>query len=325
MLIILFLLSLLFHSELFVINGDTMHTYYQVKICDKKIPQNLKTGIEKILTAVENQFSSYALGNKIAEINKNAGIRAVKVSPQLCFVIKKAVEIAQQSDSAFDPTIGPLIDLWNFRNCKQFPPSSQDVRKVKQLVNWRELELENCKVFLKKKGMKLQLSGIAKGYGIDLVADFLKKSGIKNAMVEIGGDIYCFGKGPNGKNWRIGIRDPLHKERLIAEISVTDVGIATSGNYENCIWWRGKRYGHLIDPRTGYPVDNKLESVTIIAPTCIQADAWATAVFVLGWEEGRKVIVNRPQLEGVIIRKTNGHIDIWTSPGIRDKIILYGN
>lgn len=325
MLTTLFLLPLVFQSGVFVLSGNIMHTYYQVKICDKEIPQNLKIELEKILTVVDNQFSSYASGNKIAEINKNAGVRAVKVPPQLCFVIKKALEIAQKSDSAFDPTIGPLVDLWDFKNSRQFPPFRQEVEKTKQLVNWREVEVENCRVFLKRKGMKLQLSGLAKGYGIDLAADFLKKSGIKNAMVEIGGDIYCFGTGPNGENWRIGIRDPIHKDRLIAELSITDIGIATSGNYENYIWWQGRMYGHLIDPRSGYPVDNGIQSVTIIAPTCVEADAWATAVFVLGWEKGRGVILDNPQLEGVIIRKNDSRIDVWTSPGIKDKIILYGN
>ncbi|RKY36621.1 MAG: FAD:protein FMN transferase, partial [Candidatus Omnitrophota bacterium] len=164
----------------------------------------------------------------------------------------------------------------------------------------------------------------AKGYGVDLVAEFLKKSGIENALVEIGGEIYCSGEGPDGKGWRIGIRHPLHRERLVARLEISDVGIATSGNYENYIFWKGKKYGHIIDPRTGYPADNDVLSVTVIAPTCMEADAWATGVFVLGWEEGKVMILRHPKLEGVMIRRTDGGgIEIWTSPGIKDKIILY--
>ncbi|HDM08519.1 MAG TPA: FAD:protein FMN transferase, partial [Candidatus Omnitrophica bacterium] len=194
----------------------------------------------------------------------------------------------------------------------------------RELVNWKNVELKDGRVFLKNRQMKIQLSGIAKGYGVDLVGEFLKKSGIENALVEIGGEIYCSGKGPDGKGWRIGIRHPLHRERLVARLEISDVGIATSGNYENYIFWKGKKYGHIIDPRTGYPADNDILSVTVIAPTCMEADAWATGVFVLGWEEGKVMILRHPELEGVIIRRTDGgDIEIWTSPGIKDKIILY--
>jgi len=298
-----------------------MHTYYEVKICDQGGSKEVKTNLERFISRLDEELSSYLSGNEIYHINKNAGITAVKVSPRLYYVIEKALEIARESGSAFDPTIGPLVDVWNFKN---FPPGRKQIEEARELVNWKNVELKDGRVFLKNRQMKIQLSGIAKGYGVDLVGEFLKKSGIENALVEIGGEIYCSGKGPDGKGWRIGIRHPLHRERLVARLEISDVGIATSGNYENYIFWKGKKYGHIIDPRTGYPADNDVLSVTVIAPTCMEADAWATGVFVLGWEEGKVMILRHPELEGVIIRRTDGGgIEIWTSPGIKDKIILY--
>jgi thiamine biosynthesis lipoprotein len=309
---------------MFTIQGETMHTYYQVKINHKEIPGNLEQKLKRFISQLGVELSSYAIEGEIYRINKNAGIAGVRVSPKVYFMVKKALEIARESDSAFEPTIGPLVDIWNFKDFKNFPPQKETVEKARELVNWRNVQLEEGRIFLRRKGMKLQLSGIAKGYGIDLIAEFLRKTGIKNFMVEIGGEVYCAGSGPSGEGWRIGIRDPLSRERLAAELDITDLGVATSGNYENYITWFGKKYGHIIDPRTGYPVNNGILSATVIAPTCMEADAWATAVFVLGWEKGKRMILKHPELEGVIIRKASDNdIEIWTSPGIRDKIILY--
>jgi thiamine biosynthesis lipoprotein len=271
---------------------------------------------------VEELMSDYREDSEVAQINKYAGKRFVKVSDETLYVIKQALKVASQSEGAFDPTVRPLLEIWGFKEAKFVPPRDEEIKKALEFVGWKKVEVKEESIKLRYEGMRLDLGGIAKGYAVDKAVDVLRRYGIDNAIVEIGGDLYCLGKGLNSKGWRIGIRHPRKKFGIIAKIYLSDDAVATSGSYENYIRWKGKLYPHIIDPREGIPVQNSLLSVTIIAPTCLEADAWATALFVMGWEKAKKVIEEKGELEGVLIREVNGKLDVWVSSGLKGKVEL---
>ena len=172
--------------------------------------------------------------------------------------------------------------------------------------------LDNRKKSLRflKNGMEIDLGGIAKGYAVDKAALVLRKSGIKNALIDAGGDIYCIGEKAKGQKWIVGVRDPIEEHRVIEELALQDLAAATSGGYENFLETEGKQYNHIIDPRDGNPVENNLISVTIIAKDCLTADALATAVSVLGREKGTELINSLDTVGAILISKVNGALEI---------------
>jgi thiamine biosynthesis lipoprotein len=300
---------------------DTLVTVTVVADSDKKAD----SAIEKAFSAIErfgDKIDFFKETSELSAINRNAGIAAVKVSPETLGVIEQAVYVAEKSDGAFDPTVGPEIGLWDF--AKKIRPSDEEIKKNLPLVGYRNIVIDKKKstVFLKEKGMKIDLGGIAKGYAADLAVDVLRRDGISAGIVANAGDISTFGLKPDGKRWNVGIKNPRQKgeaDELIAKAALSDKSISTSGDYERYFISEGKRYHHLLDPRTGYPAGLS-RSVTIITDRAAFTDAFATAVFVLGPDKGMKLL-RETGMDGIIIDTDGG---IQTTPGTRG-IVTFEN
>ncbi|MCK4822143.1 FAD:protein FMN transferase [bacterium] len=246
---------------------------------------------------IENLLSIYKKESEISMVNLKAGLEEVKVSEDSLYVIEKALYYSELSDGVFDITVGPLIELWGFRNGEKKVPDKTEIEKILALVNYKNLSInrEKSTVKLEKPGMQIDLGGIAKGYAVDSMIGVLKRGGIKEAIVNAGGDIYALGNPAGKSRWHIGIRNPRNHSGIEDVIELKNSAIVTSGDYEKFFFEGGKRYSHIIDPRTGVPA-SAIRSVTVTAPTATEADALATALFVLGEEEGKKLI---KQLENV--------------------------
>ena len=294
-----------------------MGTSFMIKIPDAGQDVLLDKATAE-LKNVERKFSNYLPESEISKINRMAGIDYVSVSEEVSGLIKTALKISRQSEGAFDPTVGPLLEAWGFKKHIALFPSDEKIREVLNLTDWDKVVVESGKVKLLKKGMELDLGGIAKGYAVDKAVSMLKSSGIDNAIVEAGGDLYCLGSGVDSKGWKIGIRDPRNDNVIIAAINITDKGVATSGNYENYFMHKGVRFSHIIDPRTGYPVQGSAASVTVVSSECAVSDAWATALSVLGWQKAQGIVEANPDLEAVLLKEDAGEIDVWVSSGLKE-------
>jgi len=245
------------------------------------------------LNEIESRMSVFIEGSDVYRINTAAGIEAVEVHTDTFGVIEKAVYFAELSGGAFDPTVEPLIALWDIGGKNPGVPAQEEIDRVLPLINWRDIELdrENKTVFLKKPGMALDLGAIAKGYAADEAAAIIKKAGISQAMINIGGNVMAVGEKKDGSLWRIGVQNPLDiRGAYIGITSTREKSLVTSGVYERFFEADGKRYHHIFSPSIGYPADNGLLSVSIITDISMDADALSTAVFILGYEKGRALV-----------------------------------
>ncbi len=276
----------------------------------------LANEIENEMKLLENIFSMHITGSDISCINGAAGREAVKVGPETIFVLQKALEIAELSGGAFDPTVAPLLDLWGFKADESAIPSPGDLEEVLPLVNYREVEVDEAAstVFLPRPGMKIDLGGIAKGYIVDRGIKLAQGSPASALFINAGGDIGLAGTKSSGEAWKIAIQDPAEAQRLAAVLNVEKGAVATSGDYQRFFEVDGEKYHHLLDPRTGYPAAG-VSSVSILAYDAVTADVLSTAVFVLGLEDGMKLLEKLDGAEGVIIDKQG---KIFASSGLAD-------
>jgi thiamine biosynthesis lipoprotein len=236
---------------------------------------------------IERLLSSHSETSEISAINREAGAKPVKVSLETFSIIRRAIRYAEMFEGSFDVTIGPVTQLWGFHD--DSPPSIPEETKLTamlQLVNFKRVLLNQADttVFLEVGGMQLDLGGIAKGYAVDKAAEVLKQNGIKHFLINAGGDIFASGRKTENKKWTVGIQHPRKPNDLLATFEMSDLAVATSGDYERYFDEGGKRYHHIIDPKTGYPADLN-QSVTVFAPSVEEADVWATYLFILGYEE----------------------------------------
>ena len=251
---------------------------------------------------IEALMSPWLESSDVTRINRSAGREWVGVSPETMEVIKKAQEISKLSEGGFDITVGPLTELWRRAREKKIPPSAEEVKEKLDLVNFKNIEMNReGKVFSKKKGMALDLGGIAKGYAVDRGFDILRSLGYRNLIVNAGGDLRVGGTKKN-QPWSIGIQNPRESQKLLKRIPVTDMAVATSGDYEKFFIYEDKRYHHIFNPRDGFPAEG-CQSVTVVAKDCITADALATAVFVLGPEKGYALCQKLDAVECLIVNK----------------------
>jgi thiamine biosynthesis lipoprotein len=249
-------------------------------------------------------------------INKNAGIRAVKAPEELLDVLERARYYAELSGGAFDPTVGPLVRLWDIGGESPQVPEAAGIREALSLVDWRDLliDRDGGTAFLRRRGQSLDLGAIAKGYAADRAAAILKEKagpsgafrlpGKRRAIIDLGGNILALGERKGWKNWRIGIQDPL-KERgiYLGVLELKDKSVVTSGVYERVFEEGGRRYHHILSTTDGYPVQNGLLSVTVIADKSIDADALSTAAFALGLYRGLALIEGLPDTEAIFVRE----------------------
>jgi FAD:protein FMN transferase len=296
---------------------DTLVTITVVSGSEDNAEKAIENAFQEI-ERLEKLTNFYSPDSEVTQINKYAGISGVKVSPDVLDLLNKALYVSENTGGVFDITIGPLESLYDFHN--KIKPEASSIKTIIPLVNYKELAIDGntCEVFLRKKGMQIDLGGIAKGYSADKAVEVLKKNGIGSGIVAVAGDIKTFGHKPDGSPWKIGIRHPRGKDGeddVMATIELSDMAISTSGDYERFFFLEGIRYHHILSPKTGHPA-GECRSVTVIAKDGASADAFATGIFVLGPEEGMKVL-NKMGLEGVIV---DGEGNLHTTPGIRGKI-----
>lgn len=279
-----------------------MDTVMTIKLYDKKDEVILDKSFDRI-REIEDKMSITIEDSDVSKINKNAGKNPVKVDDEVYEILTRAKYFAELTDGAYEPTIGPLVDLWNIRNegknNKHDIPSKEDIEKALNKVDYKKLELlEDNKVFLKEEGMKLDLGGIAKGYAADEIKKILKENGVNSAIVDLGGNIYAVGSKGQDEYWKIGIQNPQEQRgSYVGIIEVKDSSVVTSGDYERYFEVNGKRYHHIIDSKTGYPSDNELSAISIIAKSSTDSDALSTALFVLGREKSKEVLKELEDIE----------------------------
>ncbi|MEA3311752.1 MAG: FAD:protein FMN transferase [candidate division WOR-3 bacterium] len=248
---------------------------------------------------IDSLSSVFSTRSAVYQLNQQGKI----VSAELAGLIGEALEVSAKSGGTFDPTVMPLIQIWGFYDstgCERKVPSEKEIEEVLALVDYRMIGVSGDTIKLDLKRAKgVDLSGIAKGYAVDRAVEVLRREGVKTGLVDAGGDIFCFGERKGG--WRIGIRNPRSENPndLLGIATIDSGAVATSGDYENFFELDGVRYHHLIDPATGMPAREAI-SATVIAPTATQADAWATALFVMG-ENGIAVLDSLDDLEGMIV------------------------
>jgi thiamine biosynthesis lipoprotein len=267
---------------------------------------------------LENTFSRHISGSDVNRINEAAGRAPVKVKPETILVTRKALEIAALSGGAFDPTVGPLLELWGWGTEKLRVPSAEEINNVLPLVDYKAVEIdeENSTIFLTKPGMKMDLGGIAKGFIVDRGQEIAKRFPVKALFINAGGDISITGNKPSGEKWRVAIQAPRDPQKWAAILEVEEGSVATSGDYERFFEEGGEVYHHILDPKKGVP-GGDVSSVTIVAPDTVISDALSTAVFVLGKEKGMQLLESLNGIEGVIIDKQG---EIYVSSGLGDKI-----
>jgi thiamine biosynthesis lipoprotein len=276
-----------------------MGTTYSVvipQIPDGLTTDQLKMDIEALLEMLNQQMSTYLPNSELSAVNQAEAEQWLPVSDELFEVVQLAQTVSKQSDGAFDITVGPLVNLWGFGPIENgvtvSEPTAAEIADASSSIGYQYFELDHESLSLRKnvQGLYLDLSAIAKGYGVDKVATYLDGLNITNYLVEIGGELRARGVSHRGDAWRIALEKPQAGERDIQRIVVlSDFAVATSGDYRNYVEYNGKRFSHTIDPRKGKPVSHRLASVTVLAEQAVLADAWATALMVLGEEEGYKL------------------------------------
>lgn len=308
--------------------GQTMGTTYTVKVAS--LPEGVSRSqlherIQQTLDHVNRLMSTYREDSDISRFNRHHTDQWFGVSPETATVVAEALRVSRASGGAFDPTVGPLVELWSFgpaRRPRQVPGAAA-VASAMQGVGYTHLEVRISPPALRKHNVdaRLDLSAIAKGFAVDRVASILAQSGVDRYMIEVGGEMRVHGVKPSGQVWRIGIEAPKEDRRAVWKaFGLRDMGLATSGDYRNYFKSEGKRYSHTLDPRTGRPVDHDLASVSVIDPSCMQADAMATALMVLGPREGYAFAVER-HLAVVFVVREQGGFSERTTPAFEELIL----
>ncbi len=260
------------------------------------------------LKRIENLISDWIPTTQISLVNQNAGITPVKVDKEVFELVDRAIKISKLTDGAFDISYASMDKIWKFDGSMKSMPTAETIKKSVEKVGYQNIILneKDTTIFLKNQGMKLGLGGIGQGYIADKIKEVLKANGCIAGLVNVSGDINTWGKQPDGKDWTVGIVNPLNKNKVFATFPLNDSAVETSGSYEKYVTFNGKRYSHIIDPRTGYPASG-IVSVSVFAKQTELADALATGIFVLGIEVGLD-LVNQLKGIGCIIVDDKGAI-----------------
>ena len=296
--------------------GTTYNITYQ---CDS----NLHNSIIRELEKVDEALSPFNKKSVITAVNNNHDI---EVNDMFADVFLLAQKISDDTGGDFDITVAPLVNAWGFGFKNGTQPTKHNIDSLKNIIGYKKVRLEGRKVEKKDKRLMLDCSSIAKGYGSDVVARFLQKRGVKNYMVEIGGEIVTKGISPKRVPWKIGVTRPVDdslsgSKELQSVSNVTDKAMATSRNYRNFYYKNGKKYAHTIDPHTGYPVQHNILSATVIADNCATADAYATAFMVMGLEKAQKLLEHHPELMAYFIYSDkDGKNKTWCSEKLKKKV-----
>ncbi len=247
---------------------------------------------------VDRLMSTYKSESEVSILNREG---ENYLSPQTIEVIQEADRFSEMTGGAFDITVRPLVNLWRNAKKEEKVPTPQAIEEAKSLVDYRKIEVEEDLVRFQDSGMQIDLGGIAKGFAVDKAIEVLKKRGVKAALVNAGGDLFALGKRGLWKKWNIAIQHPRDQEETFLTIHISNMAVATSGDYRRYFTLKGQRFAHIVDPRTGGTVQDVPMSVTVVAPSGTTADALATSVFVLGPDEGMKLVESLSGVEGLIV------------------------
>ena len=292
--------------------GSTMGTTYTVKAAlpDSLTREQVEERIDEVLRLVNGLMSVYDPGSELSRFNRSEGGAWFPVTEQTHRVFSAALAVGLLSGGALDITVGPLVDLWGFGPDERpaAVPSVEALDAALEVTGLHRIRLRGDPpaVWKERDAVRCNLSAVAKGYGVDLVGEALAAMGVESYMVEVGGDIRVAGTKPGGDAWRIGVAVPDRSRRVQRAIEIRDMAVATSGDYLNYVEMDGRRYSHTIDPRNGRPIEHGLASVTVLHRACVMADAWATALNVLGPERAMALAEELGLPALFIVRRNDG-------------------
>ncbi len=306
-------------KELLSFNGQTMGTTYNVKVA--KAPESLDAkalgaGIDAILQSVDSKMSTYRADSELSRINSADAGAWTSVSQETALVVDSALKAADLTGGAFDPTIGPLVDLWGFgpKGTRQSAPSASMIETARASVDHGKVTLNDGAISKSDANLRLDLSGVAKGFAVDQIAGLLETKGLNNYLVEVGGELRAKGRAEEDRAWRVGIEKPTLAGGQFQRILELDGdALATSGNYRIFFEADGKRYAHIIDPRTGRPLDHNLASATVVATSTMEADALSTSMLALG-PDAAMALATEHDIAAFFIVGENGAFSEVASP-----------
>ncbi len=295
--------------------GTTFHITYE-----DKADKDLSGEVDSIFKAFDLTFSEYMPNSMVSRINQNDS--TVLLDDMFIELFNKSLEINKETNGAFDLTVGPLVNAWGFGPEKKAVIDSSKIDSLMQYVGMEKIRIEGRKMIKDLPGIKIDVNSIAQGYAVDVVYRYLDKLGIKNFMIEIGGEVRTKGKNPKGDFWRIGVDKPIAGnaagESLQTIILLDNQSITTSGNYRKYFEEDGRKYSHIIDPHTGYPYKNNLLSVTVLAKDALTADGYDTPLMVLGLAGARELLKHHPELDAYMIYSDeNGQFRTEYTKGIK--------
>jgi FAD:protein FMN transferase len=276
------------------------------------------------MARIEALVTSWRDSSEISQVNEAAGVRPVKVSPETLAILDKALWVAEKTKGGFDVTVGVYKGLWKFDEDNDGTiPRKSEVEKRRKLVNYKDVVVDKAAgtVMLRRKGQRLNVEGLAKGYAVDAAVRVIRDAGLENFIIQAGGDLFASGR-RGQRDWRVGIQDPRGPHgRIIYELSLSNRAFNTSGDYERFTLHNGVRYHHILDARTGYP-SHAARAVTLLADTAFEADAFDTAIFILGPEAGMKLVNETAGLQAVIVGPDN---QVHISDGLKDRLVKRGD
>jgi thiamine biosynthesis lipoprotein len=302
------------HGKYYYLEGPAQGTFYHVTY---KGQQDFSHEIDSVLRVIDKSLSAWDSTSIISRINRNDP----SVRPDSLFikVFNRAKQVNAESNGNFDITVGPLVKAWGFYDKTKTIPDSSEIKDLLKLVGMDKVKLVNGKVMKQNPSMMLDVNAIAQGFSVDVVAEFMEKNGIHDYLVEIGGELKSKGKNPNGGKWLVGIDKPeeniyMPGEELQTVVQISGRAMATSGNYRHFIEEKGVKYGHHLNPKTGYPSKNPLLSVTIVANDCMTADAYATACIVSGLEKTKEFLKVHNDVDACLIYSDRmGRFKVYTT------------
>lgn len=273
--------------------------------------------VEAEAARLEKLLSRFIRTSEISKINSSAGLSREKLSPETYGLLARAAQISRQCHGCFDITVGPLVDLWDYKHSSEAPDQAR-ISRILPLVNHAGLLLDPGEqtAKLQQTGQSIDVGGIGKGYASDKFLEVCRGFGVTSAFTNLGGNVATLGTKPDGSPWSVGIRHPRQENRLIGAVAVADKAVVTSGDYQRYfIDPNGKRQHHILDPHTGYPAESGLISVTIVADNAMDADAWSTLLFVAGIEQGLKLLKNCKGAESVLV---DTDLQVYVTGGLKD-------
>ena len=303
------------------LDGATMGTFYSVQFVRDRVEidfDRLAADIDALLDGIDSGMSTYRNDSELMRFNANQGADWVDISDDLATVLDESLRVSRLTDGAFDVTVGPLVNLWGFgpHRAANSIPSATDIEQQQGRVGYQLLTTRDKPPGARKErgDVFVDLSAVAKGFAVDRLASLLDQAGFRSYLVEIGGELRASGVKPGGSNWMVAIEQPASDARRVQRtLALRNQAIATSGDYRNFFEIEGQRYSHVIDPRTGWPVTHAVVSVTVVCPSAMTADAFATALLVLGEEDGFKVATDH-RIAALFLLRNGDHFSELTTP-----------